>query len=488
MRFARPAARAITLTVAALLVVTASPAGAAPVVKAAASVSVTVDAPTRVKNGASATIKVTTESGHTGTATLYTRSATGSWQAWGSAINITNGVGSTSVKLTSSRAFKVQADDGGTSRIFGISMEDTSRRAVTGDLTSATYAYGELVWMRGTAYKSGSAYASAKITIERSAIGSSSWSTLGTAKTTSSGSYTFKLNPLTTYRYRAVITGTSARSAPDTVEGLSGNRTLEGRKDALGSVVGTASGSAHSVPSGDLPSGVSSARYQEFSKGVLVEVTTSSSVRTWWVYDRIGSKYTSTGRWGGKLGLPMRDAKCGLLEGGCVQRFTGGSVYQNSNESGAFVAYGTMPETELLATAFSQANYVEPSWRKNKFNAWVGASNAWCSVFMSWVGAASGNSSWIPKKTSYDSFVATLKASGELHYSGTPPVGALVLYDWQTGHPSHSGLVRGISGSNIFTIEGNTSDGKGDPERGVWYRSRAIVDVWAWYIPHQYPN
>lgn len=469
-----------------------TPGNAAPTptvrVPAAAPVDVTVSAPSRVVSNGSATIKVTTEAGHNGTATLYTRSSTGDWQAWGSPITISNGAGSTKVKLTASRTFKVTADVGGTSKIFSIAMEDSSRRALTASFSSSDYLYGELVWIRGTVYRNGSALGGAPLTVQRAAIGSSTWTTVGTAKSSSTGGFTYKINPLTTYRYRVYYTGTSAKSAPVTIEAHSGDRTLEQRAAIMSSITGAASGSAHGISSGDLPSGVTSARYQVFAKGTLIEVTDSSKTRTWWVYDRIGASYKSAGSWGGKLGLPMRDAKCGLLEGGCVQRFTGGAVYQNSNKSGAFVAYATVPEAELIATAISQANYKEPSWRHNKFNTWVGGSSAWCSVFQSWVGAASGNPTWVPKRATYEGFVSTLKASGKLHYSGTPPVGAIVLYDWQTGKPTHSGLVRGHSGDSIFTVEGNTSDGKGHPDRGVWLRSRKVVDVWAWYIPHELPN
>jgi hypothetical protein len=492
---ASPLRRAQFLIAAALagltVLATTTPSDAAQgrsAVVTAAPVNVSVSAPSRVVSNGTATIKVTTEAGHTGTATLYTRSAAGEWQAWGSPIAISNGSGSTKVKLTASRTFKVTADVGGTSAIFSISMEDSSRRAVTASFSSTDYIYGELVWIRGTVYKSGSAYAGRPLTVQRAKIGSSTWTTVGTAKSSSTGGYTFRINPLTTYRYRVMYTGATARSAPVTIEAHSGDRTLEQRASIMSTVTGAASGSIHNVSSGDLPSGVSSARYRVYAKGTLVEVTDSTKTRTWWVFDRIGASYKSTGSWEGKLGLPMRDAKCGLLEGGCVQRFTGGAIYQNSNKSGAFVAYATVPEAELIATAISQANYKEPSWRHNKFNTWVGASNAWCSVFQSWVGAASGNPTWVPKKTSYASFVSTLKASGKLHYSGTPPVGAIVLYDWQTGNPTHSGLVRGHSGDAIFTVEGNTSDGKGHPDRGVWLRSRKVVDVWAWYIPHELPN
>ena len=163
-----------------------------------------------MSNG-TATIKVTTEAGHNGTATLYTRSAAGAWQAWGSPIAISNGSGSTKVKLTASRTFKVTADVGGTSAIFSIAMEDSSRRALTASFSSPDYLYGELVWIRGTVYRNGSAYAGAPLTVQRARIGSSTWTTVGKAKSSSNGGYTYKINPLTTYRYRVTLGTTLGR-------------------------------------------------------------------------------------------------------------------------------------------------------------------------------------------------------------------------------------------------------------------------------------
>lgn len=448
-----------------------------------------VEAPSIVTANAKATITVRTSNGDNDTATLWTRSASdGAWVPTSTEFTIVDGVGKRQVTVTASRTYRVQTSGGDISKSFAISARDSAGRAIVAKFTAATVASGELAWIRGTAYKGTAKLEGASVAIERAANGSSSWKTIGYATTNQTyGTFTYRINASTSYRYRAVVRGTYARSAPFTVSAGSGDRTLESRHSAVAAFAGSA-GSIHNVSSSDLPSGVSSARYRTYSKGTLIEVHRSSGVRTWFVYDRIGSKWSSLGKFDSRLRLPMRDAKCGLLEGGCVQRFTGGAIYQNNNKSGAFVAYTAAPESELIATALSQANYEEPSWRVNKFNAWVGDDNAWCSVFLSWVGAASGNPTWVPKRASYSSFVSALEASGELHYSGTPPTGAIVLFDWQTGNPTHSGLVRGHSSGSIYTVEGNTSDGTGDPQRGVWLRSRHTADVWAWYIPHELPN
>jgi len=473
------------------IVASGLPANAAQTQRLAAApgdpVSVSVSAPSVVKRNATAKVTVTTDPGHTGTAQLLTRSTTTNNWIGLATITITDGAGTLDLPVTTSRSYKVEADVGGTSKVFGIAMEDSYRRAVTSAFTGTTVVSGELAFIRGTAYRSGSTWKGVKVTIQRALIGGASWSTVGTATTSStSGQYTFRTNPSSSYVYRATISGTTAKSGPTAVASYGSDRTLEGRASMLTAITGSPKSSITNVPSSALPSGVTAARYRHYTNGSLYEVTRESGIRTWYVYDRINSKYAGLSRWNGKLGLPMRDAKCGLLEGGCVQRFTGGAVYQNSTKAGAFVAYAAVAESEMLAVAVSQAGYIEPTWRKNKYNAWIGSSNAWCSVFISWTAAASGNSSWAPRRGTYDGYVSDLKNSGVLNYSGTPPIGSSVLFDWGSGTPSHSGMVRGKSGSYLYTVEGNTSDGKGGDERGVYLRSRHIDGVWAWYWPHEY--
>jgi hypothetical protein len=281
------------------------------------------------------------------------------------------------------------------------------------------------------------------------------------------------------------VNGKSAYSAPFTIKGSAADRSLDFREAQLHATLGSARAGVVNVASGDLPSGVSSARYRKYKNGTLVEVTRSGSTRTWLVYERIGAKYSELDGVTGRLGLPMRDPKCGLLEKGCVQRFTGGSVYINgaSMSRGTYVAYGKTVESELLAAAISQRGYEEPSWRVNKYTKWLGSKPAWCMTFVAWVAAASGNASMVPKTGSYASYLSVLKKSGRLHYNTHPPAGAIVLFDWGSGTPSHTGFVTSVSGGYAWTMEGNTSDGTSDPQRGVYKRHRALSYVWAWYWP-----
>jgi hypothetical protein len=448
----------------------------------------TVNAPATVRAGSSVTVTMTSAGGQDGTGTVWYRTAT-SWVQSSITFAINDGVGTVNWVPQTSRSYRIETTFGVTSPIFAISKEDPERRAATIAFNAADYVSGEMIWLRGHTYKAGVGY-KAKLVIERRSMSGTSWSTLTTISSNSSGYFAYRMVATGSYVYRSRIVNTYAYSGPASVAALSSDteRTLEDRAADLSWLTGAPTSAITPISSSVLPDGVVSARFRNYSKGALVEVTTSSSVRTWFMYDRIYSHYVKSGRWAGSLGLPLRDMKCALLEGGCVQRFRQGSLYTNSSSSspGVYVGWGTGVESEIVATARSQAGYEELSWRNNKFNAWVDGNAAWCSVFVSWAGAASGNPGMIPVKKTYEGYVSALQASGRLHYSGTPPVGAAVLFDWGTGNPTHSGLVRGYAGTTrIATIEGNTTDGSGDPQRGVYERTRLISDVWAWYMPSE---
>ena len=456
-------------------------AAPAPVVTSADGI--TISAPSVVKAGASATITFSSDGAESGQGTVWYRTGP-TWVTSSITFTITNGVGTATWVPATSRAYRIETTFGATSPEFSISKEDPQRRAATMKTSATDYVSGEMVWLRGYAYKAGAAYAKATVLIEGRAVSGTAWSTVSTVSTTSAGYYSYRMVATSGHIYRARIINTWAYSGPVGMTALSesSDRTLERRAIDLAWVTGSATGAITAISGSYLPAGVTSARYRDYTRGTLLEVTTGSTVRTWYLYDRINDYYIQTGRWKGKLGMPMRDMKCALMEGACVQRFTAGALYQNSK--GVYVAYGPGVEMEIVATAISQAGYEEPAWRKNKFNTWVGGNSAWCSVFVSWSGAASGNAALIPKHKTYAGYVADLKAAGRLHYSGIPPIGAAVLYDWGTGTPTHSGLVRSHPGNDrIATIEGNTTSGSGDPQRGVWLRTRRISDVWAWYIP-----
>lgn len=84
-------------------------------------------------------------------------------------------------------------------------------------------------------------------------------------------------------------------------------------------------------------------------------------------------------------------------------------------------------------------------------------SDPWCAAFASLCGVKAG----IPR------FPASASCSGirELALQNgykvdmNPEIGSLVLFDWgDGGYLDHVGIVEKFDGSNIYTIEGNTSD------------------------------
>lgn len=361
----------------------------------------------------------------------------------------------------------------------------TTTKTVTSYFSTPDVLTGEMAWLRGQVRYNGALKGGVKVTIERKADGSSSWKAMATIKTFSMGSYAYGFQPGVKYQYRARITGTSTVSKADSVAWKSGGRTLEEREAVLKWRLGSAATSTANISSSSLPSSADSGRVRTYQNGTLIEVVTNGVPKTWLVFDRTRTKYNQLGAWNGRLGVPQRDARCGLLEGGCLQRFDAGALYQNTSSMsrGVYVAYGSTVEVEMLAVGYSQVGYEEPSWRVNKYTAWLGSRPAWCMTWVAWVATASGHSNYVPKSSSYASYLKTLKASGRLHYSGTPPTGAIVLFDWGSGTPSHTAYVTSRSGSYIYTLEGNTTDGSGDPQRGVYHRKRALSYVWAWYIP-----
>src|SRR5699024_6867198 len=136
--------------------------------------------------------------------------------------------------------------------------------------------------------------------------------------------------------------------------------------------------------------------------------------------------YLKNGGPQGKLGVPLADARCGLTESGCVQRFRGGAIYDNKNVKPT-VFLGTSKAVEVLAAAKSQAGYIQKAHNRSKYNSWIGSTNAWCSFYQSWAFAAAGHKSLIPQSKKFTSFVKSARSS--LKTGSKPNVGALVFFD-----------------------------------------------------------
>ncbi|HEX2074241.1 MAG TPA: hypothetical protein VHF92_10685 [Geodermatophilus sp.] len=70
---------------------------------------------------------------------------------------------------------------------------------------------------------------------------------------------------------------------------------------------------------------VSSGCYQGFERGGWMYVSSGTAPAV--VLGGIREKWQATGSENGPLGYPVGDERCGLTRGGCVQDFTGGSIY-----------------------------------------------------------------------------------------------------------------------------------------------------------------
>ena len=238
---------------------------------------------------------------------------------------------------------------------------------------------------------------------------------------------------------------------------------------------------------------ISSVRYESYAKGMLVEVTKNGNTRTWLVRGKILKKYKKAGGPEGKYGVPTGDAKCGLMEKGCLQRFTGGALYEKKSLKRAYGQKGRTKATELLAVARSQLSY-RSGRLYSKYNKWTkSGGQPWCAAFQSWVAAASGNRKAIPKFARLYQLapyarknMMTFTNSSKKH---KPKLGTLVFFDFRNGgrgpEPSHVGMVIKAKKNTVVTIEGNASRSASfNPSRGIFIHERPRSRV----VFYAYPN
>lgn len=143
----------------------------------------------------------------------------------------------------------------------------------------------------------------------------------------------------------------------------------------------------------------------------------------------------------------------------------------------ATVSVSAGQRDDIVNIAINEANtnggYLGSS---NKYNNWNGLS--WCAYFVVWCARQAGiDSDIIPDNYSCSSIKRWYEDRGMWHYSAyydgnyTPRAGDLVIYDWNYNPDDgdHIGIVTGISGGCINTVEGNTS-GNGYSSGNLRYR------------------
>lgn len=332
---------------------------------------------------------------------------------------------------------------------------------------------GESIWFSGTWKVNGKGTSNKSISLDYRRKGSTRWTSAGVTRSRTGGAWALRFKPAASYEYRARAEAwgstPGALSPYRQATFVSNKRSIESRVNVLGWRAGTSNG----LRTVDVP-GTQKVRYDSRTTMLLVEVTTSERVRTWTVEGEIRKAYTAKGSAKGELGYPLGDARCRLLDDGCLQRFSNGVIYDNAFKSPVVLLGKKHSVLEVIAVARSQVGYAAPASNISRYNTWVGTTNAWCSIFQSWVGAASGHESTIRTYGNFPDFHSWAVRS--LGRKSAPTIGAIAFFDTHTSDgvsaATHAGLVIGYSSSAIYTIEGNTSNPATGTGRGVYYKTR----------------
>lgn len=369
-----------------------------------------------------------------------------------------------------------------------------ARTSVSLRLSQKKIRKAERIWFAGRV--SGPSAGGRKVVLERRKVGTKTWKAYTSTRTKSSGRFSGTVRPSAQfhYRVRVVANGTTVRSKTQTVRFTKGTRTIASRAKTIASSrlgkarTGTTSLTAKQRAATKAKS-VTKVRHKRYSKGILVEVTKKGTTRTWFVTGKISRAYLAAGGPTGRYGVPIADAKCGLLESGCVQRFTRGTLYSSSAKKKAVGTTTTGRRGEVIATARSQVGYTykykDSGSQSTKFNRWMGTTRAWCSFFLSWSSSASGNGGTIPKINKFSAFKSHVNRT--MPTGSTPKVGALVFFNTYgpSGVATHVGLVVDVKRSTIRVVDGNTVGNLPASTRGIlerdWPRSRALYYAYPSY-------
>ena len=133
---------------------------------------------------------------------------------------------------------------------------------------------------------------------------------------------------------------------------------------------------------------------------------------------------------------------------------------------------------DLIGVAKTQLGYTELDSSGNpisstsdggytKYGASFGEPRgAWCAYFISWCASQAGIPSSIVPRLGNCGTLTDWYQSRSLYYSRSsgyiPKPGDMVFFNWSGGTSAqHIGIVTGVSGNNLYTIEGNTGGSEG---------------------------
>ena len=140
-----------------------------------------------------------------------------------------------------------------------------------------------------------------------------------------------------------------------------------------------------------------------------------------------------------------------------------------------------------MKVAASQVGYKESGRDRTKYGAWYGMDgNPWCAMFVSWCAAQAGISTYIIPKLAYVPYIVSFyEKRGRYKPRGsyTPHKGDIVFF----GDCDHVGLVEGVSGNNVITIEGNTSSGGNVSNGEGVYRRIRPLGAGSWVMGYGIP-
>ncbi|MCI8550453.1 MAG: DUF2272 domain-containing protein [Lachnospiraceae bacterium] len=132
--------------------------------------------------------------------------------------------------------------------------------------------------------------------------------------------------------------------------------------------------------------------------------------------------------------------------------------------------------TDMIAIAKTQVGYYKPGDTPTKYGTWYNRyvnaagdyypSAPWCAMFVSWCANQAGISSTVFRMNASTVNMAIWYQNsnnpGTWHDRGTytPQAGDLIFFkfDWNNNYVNHVGIVTGVSGGTVYTVEGNTSD------------------------------
>lgn len=122
---------------------------------------------------------------------------------------------------------------------------------------------------------------------------------------------------------------------------------------------------------------------------------------------------------------------------------------------------------KVVSVAQHEVGYTGTS-TYSKYGEWLGYQGAWCTSFVLWCFNKAGNDlgvklygKVVPNGGNCNSMISWYKNRDRYHTRSsdyTPKKGDLIFFDWSgNGSSQHVGIVKSISGSTVYTIEGNCS-------------------------------